>query len=96
MAGDPEFAPGRPLVPRNGTVLALDDADHVLTGADVLIRGGLIAATGPRPEIPGGTVEALATPHSARRPARPGTGQHWPRAGRTGPVTGEPPRPASR
>jgi 5-methylthioadenosine/S-adenosylhomocysteine deaminase len=48
---------GRPLVFRNATVLTMDDAHHVLTGADVLITGERIAALGTGLEVPEGTAE---------------------------------------
>ncbi|MFD6097674.1 amidohydrolase family protein [Nocardiopsis flavescens] len=44
--------PGRPLVFRGGTVLTMDDAGTVLTGADVLVVGGRIEAVGPRLAVP--------------------------------------------
>jgi hypothetical protein len=39
-----DLAPGLPIVFRNGTVLTMDDAHHVLTGADMLVTGDRIAA----------------------------------------------------
>ncbi len=56
-----ELTPGRPLVFRNATVLTMDDAHHVLDGADVLITGERIAAVGPALEVPGGTAEIDAS-----------------------------------
>ena len=46
---------------RNATVLTMDDAHHVLHGADVLITGDRIAAVGPGLEVPEGTAEIDAT-----------------------------------
>ena len=37
---------GRPVLLRGGTVLTMDDAHTVLTGADVLVVGDRIAAVG--------------------------------------------------
>ena len=42
-----DLAPGRPVVFRNATVLTMDDAHHILHGADVLIEGERITAVGP-------------------------------------------------
>ena len=55
------LAPGRPIVFRNGTVLTMDDAHHVLTGADVLVTGDRIAAVGPGLAVPDGTAEIDAS-----------------------------------
>jgi 5-methylthioadenosine/S-adenosylhomocysteine deaminase len=52
-----ELTPGRPIVFRNATVLTMDDAHRVLTGADVLVTGDQIAAVGPALEVPEGTAE---------------------------------------
>jgi cytosine/adenosine deaminase-related metal-dependent hydrolase len=61
-ASDPvDLAPGRPVVFRNATVLTMDDAHRVLSGADVLIAGELIAAVGPSLAVPEGTAEIDAT-----------------------------------
>ena len=49
--------PGQPVVLRNATVLTMDDAHTVLTGADVLVRGETIAAIGPNLTVPDGTAE---------------------------------------
>jgi 5-methylthioadenosine/S-adenosylhomocysteine deaminase len=49
--------PGQPVVLRNATVLTMDDAHTVLTGADVLVTGERIAAVGPSLAIPDGTAE---------------------------------------
>jgi cytosine/adenosine deaminase-related metal-dependent hydrolase len=56
-----DLTPGRPVVFRNATVLTMDDAHHVLPGADVLISGDSIAAVGPGLEVPEGTAEIDAT-----------------------------------
>ena len=56
-----DLTPGRPLVFRNATVLTMDDAHHVLTGADVLVEGDRIAAVGPGLQVPDGTAEIDAT-----------------------------------
>jgi 5-methylthioadenosine/S-adenosylhomocysteine deaminase len=53
--------PGQPVVLRNATVLTLDDARSVLHGADVLVTGERIAATGPGLTVPGGAAEIDAT-----------------------------------
>ena len=55
------LTPGRPIVFRNATVLTMDDAHHVLHGADVLITGDRIAAVGPGLQVPEGTAEIDAT-----------------------------------
>ena len=52
-----EFTPGRSVVFRNATVLTMDDAHQVLSGADVLITGERIDAVGPGLAAPEGTVE---------------------------------------
>jgi 5-methylthioadenosine/S-adenosylhomocysteine deaminase len=44
--------PGQPVVFRNATVLTMDDAHTVLTGADVLVDGERIAAAGTGPRCP--------------------------------------------
>jgi cytosine/adenosine deaminase-related metal-dependent hydrolase len=46
---------------RNGTVLTMDNAHHVLTGADVLVTGDRIAAVGPSLAVPDGTAEIDAS-----------------------------------
>ena len=56
-----DLTPGRPVVFRNATVLTMDDAHRVLSGADVLISGDSIAAVGPGLEVPEGAVEIDAT-----------------------------------
>ena len=48
---------GQPVVLRNATVLTMDDAHTVLTGADVLVTGERIAAVGPALAVPDGTAE---------------------------------------
>ncbi|HEY2549860.1 MAG TPA: amidohydrolase family protein [Streptosporangiaceae bacterium] len=52
-----DLTPGRPVVFRNATVLTMDDAHSVLTGADVLITGEQIAAVGHQLQVPDGTAE---------------------------------------
>ncbi|HEY2223939.1 amidohydrolase family protein [Actinomycetospora sp.] len=47
----------RPVVLRGGTVLTLDGAHTVLTGADVLVVDDRIAGIGPDLAVPGGTEE---------------------------------------
>ncbi len=54
-AGD--LTPGRPVVFRNATLLTMDDAHHVLHGADLLVTGERIAEVGPRLQVPEGTAE---------------------------------------
>jgi 5-methylthioadenosine/S-adenosylhomocysteine deaminase len=56
-----DLAPGRPIVFRNAIVLTMDDAHHVLHGADVLITGDTIAAVGPALQVPESTAEIDAT-----------------------------------
>jgi 5-methylthioadenosine/S-adenosylhomocysteine deaminase len=56
-----ELTPGRPIVFRNATVLTMDDAHHVLDGADVLVDGDQIAAVGPALAVPDGTAEIDAS-----------------------------------
>ncbi len=56
-----DLTPGRPVVFRNATVLTMDDAHHVLHGADVLITGELIAEVGAGLQVPEGTAEIDAT-----------------------------------
>jgi 5-methylthioadenosine/S-adenosylhomocysteine deaminase len=56
-----DLAPGRSVVFRNATVLTMDDAHHVLDGADVLVSGERIAAVGPNLAVPEGTAEIDAT-----------------------------------
>jgi 5-methylthioadenosine/S-adenosylhomocysteine deaminase len=56
-----ELVPGRPLVFRNATVLTMDDAHHVIEGADVLIEGERISAVGKNLPVPDGTAEIDAS-----------------------------------
>ena len=57
----PDFAPGRPVVFRNATVLTMDDGHHVLRGGDVLISGERIVSVGHALEAPSDAVEIDAT-----------------------------------
>src|SRR5690348_9219508 len=52
-----DFAPGRPVVFRNATVLTMDEGHHVYRGADVLTDGERIAAVGHALEVPADAVE---------------------------------------
>src|SRR5215213_9532482 len=54
---EPTPVPGRPVVLRGGTVLTMDDAGTVLTGADVLVVDDRIAGVGAALEVPEGTQE---------------------------------------
>jgi 5-methylthioadenosine/S-adenosylhomocysteine deaminase len=56
-----DFAPGRPVVFRNATVLTMDEGHHVLRGGDVLVSGERIAAVGRALEAPADAVEIDAT-----------------------------------
>jgi 5-methylthioadenosine/S-adenosylhomocysteine deaminase len=56
-----DLTPGRPIVFRNATVLTMDDAHHVLHGADVLTTGDRITAVGHGLQVPEGTAEIDAT-----------------------------------
>jgi 5-methylthioadenosine/S-adenosylhomocysteine deaminase len=56
MTESSEFAPGRPVVFRGGTVLTVDGEHRVLTG-DVLVSGERIEAVGPSLAVPDGTAE---------------------------------------
>src|SRR5262249_45103568 len=56
-----DFAPGRPVVFRNATVLTMDDGHQVLRDAEVLVSGEGIAAVGHALEAPAGAVEIDAT-----------------------------------
>src|SRR5215472_16149900 len=60
-ASDSDLSGDRPLVFRNAMVLTMNDAHHVLAGADLLITGENIAAVGQRLDVPDGTVEIDAT-----------------------------------
>ena len=61
MTAAADLTPGRPVVFRNATVLTMDDAHQILTGADVLITGERIAAVGPGLQVPDGTAEIDAS-----------------------------------
>jgi cytosine/adenosine deaminase-related metal-dependent hydrolase len=61
MAMSEDVQAGRPVVLRGGTVLTMNDAKEVLTGADVLVVDDKIAAVGPNLDVPEGTVEIDAT-----------------------------------
>src|SRR5690242_20883506 len=56
-----DCSPSRAVGFRNATVLTMDAAHTVLTGADVLITGETIAAVGPGLEVPEGTAEIDAS-----------------------------------
>jgi 5-methylthioadenosine/S-adenosylhomocysteine deaminase len=56
-----DLTPGRPIVFRGATVLTMDDAHHILRGADVLITGDRITAVGPGLQVPEGAAEIDAT-----------------------------------
>jgi 5-methylthioadenosine/S-adenosylhomocysteine deaminase len=56
-----DFAPGRPVVFRNATVLTMDEGHHVLRGGDVLVSGERIVAVGRALEAPADAVEIDAT-----------------------------------
>src|SRR5262250_792078 len=56
-----DFAPGRPVVFRNATVLTMDEGHHVYRGTDVLTAGERIAAVGHALEAPADAVEIDAT-----------------------------------
>jgi 5-methylthioadenosine/S-adenosylhomocysteine deaminase len=61
-AADSErFAPGRPVVFRNATVLTIDPASGVIEGGDVLVVDGRIATVGRQLVAPDGSVEIDAT-----------------------------------
>src|SRR3954465_6069589 len=51
-----DFAPGRPVLLRGGTVLPMDGARSVLTGTDVLVLDDRIAEVGPNLVAPDGAV----------------------------------------
>ncbi|GGI98230.1 amidohydrolase family protein [Streptomyces brasiliensis] len=61
MSQSSEFRPGQPLLLRGGTVLPMDETRQVLTGADVLVVDGRIAAVGHDLEVPEGTAVIDAT-----------------------------------
>ncbi len=56
-----DLTPGRPVVLRDATVLTMNDASEILTGADVLVTGDRIAAVGPALAVPNGTAEIDAS-----------------------------------
>src|SRR5215468_85311 len=56
-----DFAPGRPVVFRNATVLTMDEGHHVLRGGDVLVSGERIAAVGHALEAPADAIQIDAT-----------------------------------
>jgi 5-methylthioadenosine/S-adenosylhomocysteine deaminase len=56
-----DFAAGRPVVLRNGTVLTMDDGHRVLHNSDVLVQAERIAAVGPNVSVPDGAIEIDAT-----------------------------------
>jgi imidazolonepropionase-like amidohydrolase len=56
-----DLTPGRPIVFRDATALTMDDAHHILRGADVLISGDRITAVGPGLQVPEGAAEIDAT-----------------------------------
>ena len=49
---DMPASPRPPVVFRGATVLTMNDAHHVLAGADVLVAGDRIAAVGPGLDVP--------------------------------------------
>jgi cytosine/adenosine deaminase-related metal-dependent hydrolase len=61
MNAQSEFAPGRPVVLRGGTVLTMDDRKQVFDRADVLVTGDRITAVGPGLDAPEDAVEIDAT-----------------------------------
>ncbi len=56
-ADSDRFAPGRPVVFRNATVLTIDPSSGVIEGGDVLVVDGRIATVGRQLVVPDGTVE---------------------------------------
>jgi 5-methylthioadenosine/S-adenosylhomocysteine deaminase len=52
-----DLTPGQPLVFRNATVLTMNNAHDILSGADVLVSGEQIAAVGQQLAVPEGTAE---------------------------------------
>jgi 5-methylthioadenosine/S-adenosylhomocysteine deaminase len=60
-AGSERFAPGRPVVFRNATVLTIDPSSGVIEGGDVLVIDGRIATVGRQLVAPDGAVEIDAT-----------------------------------
>ncbi len=61
MGGPGDFAAGRPVVLRGGTVLIMDDSRQVREGCDVLVTGDTIAAVGPGLAVSEGTAEIDAS-----------------------------------
>ena len=55
------FAPGRPVVFRNATVLTIDPSLGMIEGGDVLVVANRIAAVGRQLVVPDGTIEIDAT-----------------------------------
>jgi 5-methylthioadenosine/S-adenosylhomocysteine deaminase len=55
------FAPGRPVVFRNATVLTIDPSLGIIEGGDVLVVANHIADVGRQLVVPDGTVEIDAT-----------------------------------
>jgi len=55
------FAPGRPVVFRNATVLTIDPSLGIIEGGDVLVAANRIADVGRQLVVPEGTVEIDAT-----------------------------------
>ncbi len=56
-----QFAAGRPVVLRNGTLLTMDGGHRILRNADVLVVGERIAEVGPKLTVPDGSTEIDAT-----------------------------------
>ena len=56
-----DFTPGRPVVFRNATVLAIDPSLGMLTGGDVLVVDKRIAAVGKQLTVPDGAAEIDAS-----------------------------------
>jgi 5-methylthioadenosine/S-adenosylhomocysteine deaminase len=56
-----DFTPGRPVVFRNATILTIDPSIGVVSGGDVLVENGRIAAVGRQLTVPDGTVEIDAS-----------------------------------
>src|SRR5688572_5823219 len=56
-----QFAAGRPVVLRGGTVLPMDEQRSVLSDTDVLVVGDRIAEVGPGLAAPDGALEIDAT-----------------------------------
>jgi len=60
-ADSQRFAPGRPVVFRNATVLTIDPSLGMIEGGDVLVVANRIEAVGRQLTVPDGTVEIDAT-----------------------------------